>query len=262
MTRMSATVYGDGARVLLDHEQTLFSMGNVNVTAIDVRSRTDVTAALKDSYLGRMPAQARDTILAASRVVTIPSRSYFVHIGEPERIGLMVSGLGRAFRVDDDGRELTVAWLRVGSMVGLTAIVQPPSPISAQAVTDVEMLELPVPLVRQLAHQDAGVALTIASFATAWLRHAVDEIVLYAYGDLRARVTRRLLELALKAPSERPFVAPITQDDLAQAVGAARASVARVLKQLRDEGAIKSMYGGILIEKPEVLAMTRPSRAA
>jgi CRP-like cAMP-binding protein len=237
-------------------------VGSGKVASIDVGSRADVGAAMKDSYLGKMPAGARDAILAASRVVKIPSRQYFVHIGEPERIGLVVTGLGRAFRVEDGGRELTVAWLRVGAMVGLTSIVQPPSPISAQAVTDVEMLDLPVPLVRQLAHEDPAVALVIASFATAWLRHAVDEIVLYAYGDLRARVTRRLLELALKAPSERPFVAPITQDDLAQAVGAARASVARILKQLRDEGAIKSMYGGILIEKPEALAPARSSRAA
>jgi CRP/FNR family cyclic AMP-dependent transcriptional regulator len=237
-------------------------MGSGRLAAVDVRSRADVNAALKDSFLGKMPAEARDTILAASRVVKIPSRSYFVHIGEPERIGLVVAGLGRAFRVDDEGRELTVAWLRVGSMTGLTSVVQPPSPISAQAVTDMDMLDLPVPLVRQLAKEDAAVALVVASYATAWLRHAVDEIVLYAYGDLRDRVTRRLLELALKAPSDRPFVAPITQDDLAQAVGAARASVARVLKQLRDEGAIKSMYGGILIEKPEALATTRSSRAA
>jgi CRP-like cAMP-binding protein len=237
-------------------------MGTGKLAAVDVRSRTDVDVALKDSYLGKMPAKARDAILSASRVVKIPSRKYFVHIGESERIGLVVAGLARAFRVDDEGRELTVAWLRVGSMVGLTSVVQPPSPISAQAVTDVEMLDLPVPLIRQLAHEDAEVALVIAAFATGWLRHAVDEIVLYAYGDLRARVTLRLLELALKAPSERPFVAPITQDDLAQAVGAARASVARVLKQLRDEGAIKSMYGGILIEKPEALATTQSSRAA
>ena len=236
-------------------------MGTGRLTAVDLRSRADVSAAVKDSYLGRMPAKACDAILAASRLVKVPSRKYFVHIGEPERIGLVVTGLGRAFRVDDEGRELTVAWLRVGSMTGLTSVVQPPSPISAQAVTDMDMLDLPVPLVRQLAKEDAAVALVVASYATAWLRHAVDEIVLYAYGDLRDRVTRRLLELALKAPSDRPFVAPITQDDLAQAVGAARASVARVLKQLRDEGAIKSMYGGILIEKPETLARAH-SRAA
>ena len=228
----------------------------------DARARADVTAAVKRSYLGRMPVAARDAIVSASRIVKVPQRKYYVHIGEPERIGLFVTGLGRAFRVDDEGRELTVAWLRVAAMIGLTAVVTPPSPISAQAVTDSEVLDLPVPLIRELAHDDAAVAIVIAEFATAWLRHAVDEIVLYAYGDLRARVTRRLLELALRTPQDGPFIAPITQDDLAQAVGGARASVARVLKELRAEGAIRSMYGGILIEKPEALAGSRNSRAA
>ena len=77
---------------------------------------------------------------------------------------------------------------------------------------------------------------------------------MYAYGDLRTRIERRLLDFACRMPPGTPLVARLTQAELAEAVGAARPSVARVLKQLRDEGAITSMYGGVLIVRPEVLA--------
>ena len=94
----------------------------------------------------------------------------------------------------------------------------------------------------------------IAQEVAFWLQKAIGEMVLYAYGDLRSRVSQRLLELACKAPADGPLIAELTQDDLALAVGASRPAVARVLKELRDEGSVRSMYGGILIQRPEVLA--------
>lgn len=204
--------------------------------------------------LARAPAASRTAIVDASRIVNVPSRALIMREGDPERVVLIVSGLVRMFRTTDDGRELTIVWARPTQMIGLASIVIPPLLASAQAVTDTIGLELPVPLLKHQARTVPAVTWGIAEHSTSLLRRAVDEILLYAYGDLRQRVSYRLLELACKAPPDGPLIASLTQDDLAQSVGATRPAVARVLKDLRNEGYVRSLYGGILIERPDALA--------
>jgi CRP/FNR family transcriptional regulator len=208
-----------------------------------------------------MPARARGALVSGGSEVRLRSKTYFARSGDPPRCGLVIDGMVRTFRVAADGRELTLHWERAGEIVGLPAVVRPPTPSSIQAVTDTIVLELPVPLLRDLARADARVAWAITELITALLRRAVDEIVLYAYGDLRTRVGRRLLEFACRTAPGTPLVARLTQDDLAQAVGAARPSVGRVLKALRDDGSIRSMYGGVLLMRPDALA-SPPSEVA
>jgi CRP/FNR family transcriptional regulator len=217
-------------------------------------SQSEIAAAVAMSALARMPVTARDAIVAASTVVSLRSRTSAVRFGETERIVLVVRGLMRVYRTTVDGRELTVAWARPGVIAGFAAMVLPPSHFSAQPVTDAVVLYLPPSLVRDRAKAEAAVAWVIAEEVAFWLQKAVAEMVLYAYGDLRSRVSQRLLELACKAPADGPLIAQLTQDDLALAVGATRPAVARVLKELRDAGSVRSMYGGVLIQRPEVLA--------
>jgi CRP-like cAMP-binding protein len=94
------------------------------------------------------------------------------------------------------------------------------------------------------------------------IRRAIDEVEVYAHGDLRTRIERRLLEAAFRhqAPG-RLLIAEVTQDDLAQAVGAARQSVARVMRELRNEGSIRPMYRGVLIVRPEALSSLKTGAA-
>jgi len=215
-----------------------------------------VEAALAHSQLAKLPTAARERLVRESRVVTIASRTYVMREGDPARVGLLVSGLLRCVRVNADGQELTLVWAcRPGDLFGVPTVVRPPSPWTFQAVTDLVFVDLPVDALRQLARSDPRVAWALIEHYDRWLRRAVDEILMYAYGDLRQRITIRLLELVCLTPPGRPLVAPVTQEDLAHAVGAARPSVARVLKELRAEGFLRPMYRGILIERPEALAL-------
>jgi len=102
----------------------------------------------------------------------------------------------------------------------------------------------------------------VAQFLAARLDQAIVEIVGYAQGDLRSRIVRRLLELAVHQPAGAPLVASITQQELANAVGAARPSVARVLAVLKREGVIRAVRGGLLITQPDQLTMPARKGAA
>jgi CRP-like cAMP-binding protein len=224
--------------------------------------RAALDAAIAKSALKNMSVASRDQIVSRGTLVPLRSRVYFVRHRETPRVGLVVKGLARAVRTSSDGRDLTILWGKPGEVMGLTTAVVGPAPASIQAVTDTLLLELSGTQIRDLAMTDPTVGWAVAEFATTLLRRSIDEIVLYALGTLRARVERRLLELACREPPGTPLVAHITQGDLAEAVGAARPSVARVLKDLRDEGSISSLYGGVMILRPDALAAEAASRVA
>jgi len=228
-------------RVLKDR-----SRGIVDQSAID--------AAVAKSVFAPLPAETRRALFQGARQVPLASKEYFVHAGAPPRCGLIVKGFIRTVRVHSDGRELTVHWEYPGCILGLTAIAKPPAPAGIQAVMDTTFLDLSVPVVLELAQTDPKVAWAITCGVSSLLRRALNEIVIFALGDLRSRIEWRILELACRNPPGTPLIAQITQDDLALAVGAARPSVARVLKTLRDEGSVRSLYGGILVVKPQALA--------
>ncbi|TMC57863.1 MAG: Crp/Fnr family transcriptional regulator [Chloroflexi bacterium] len=217
-------------------------------------TQAPVDAAVAKSHLARLPLPLRVRLLGRNALVRLPSRAYFVHEGDPARLGLVLSGLLRCFRATADGRELTLIWAHQGAIVGVASMVHPPSPWSFQAIADSVLLDLPIDTWGELLRTDAAVAGLVATQYDELLRRAVDEILIYAHGDLRRRLIIRLLELVSRSAEGGPLIAAVTQDDLARSVGATRPSVARVLQQLRAEKSIRSMYGGILVERPESLA--------
>jgi CRP-like cAMP-binding protein len=229
----------------------------------EAASGATVETAVAMSLLARMPEGARQTLVSAGTLVRLASKAYFAHALDSPRCGVVVKGMFRIGRVTADGHDLTVFWERPGAMLGLGAALRSPAPSSIQAVTDSTILEIPASLILDLARTDARVGWAITEHLALLVRRAVDEVAVYAYGDLRTRIERRLLEAASRqqAPGS-PLIAQVTQDDLAQAVGAARPSVARVLKELRDEGSIRSMYGAVLIVRPDALATARRTDVA
>ncbi len=199
--------------------------GIVDQTAID--------AAVEKSVFAPLPTETRRELLLGAKQVPLASKEYFFHTGDPPRCGLIVRGFVRMGRVHADGRALTVGWEYPGCLIGLLAALRPPTALEIQAVTETTFLELSAPLIRDLASADPKVAGAITGLAISFFRRALDEIVMFALSDLRSRVEWRILELACRNPPGTPLLAEITQDELAEAVAAARPSVARILRSSR-----------------------------
>jgi len=216
--------------------------------------QSTIDAAIAKSAFKDLPAETCHRLTAGARQVRLASKEYFFRAGEPPRCGLLVKGFIRTGRVHQDGRALTVSWEYPGAVLGALGALRPPAALDIQAVVETTFLEFSASVIREHAMTDPKVAYALILLATAFYRRAIDEIVIFAQGDLRSRVEWRILELACRNPPGTPLLAEITQDELAEAVAAARPSVGRILKSLRDEGSIKSMYGGILVLKPQALA--------
>ena len=216
--------------------------------------QTAIDAAIAKSAFKDVPPETLRVLMRGARQIPLASKEYFFRQSEPPRAGLLVKGFVRSGRIHPDGRVLTVSWEYPGAILGLLGALKPPAALEIQAVTDTTFIELSEPVVREHLFAEPKLAWAIAGLAIGLFRRALDEIEIFALGDLRSRVEWRLLELACRNPPGTPLVAEVTQDALAEACGAARPSVARILKTLRDEGSIRPLYGGILVLKPQALA--------
>ncbi|MDH4335372.1 MAG: helix-turn-helix domain-containing protein, partial [Chloroflexota bacterium] len=71
---------------------------------------------------------------------------------------------------------------------------------------------------------------------------------------MRERVGGHLLDLAEVDPITGVITAGVTQQQLADSVGSVREVVARVLRELRDEGIVTTSHGAITILNLSALA--------
>lgn len=222
------------------------------------RTQADYASALATavarSPLSRFPEVGREELLSRGTRLDARARSLFFREGDPAISAIVVHGVIRIFASAEDGREFTLLWAHAGEWLGHGLIAGGPSDVSAQAVTDASLHVIPVERLESLARADPIVAWEFARQIAGRLRQASALIRMLAFMDLRERIGQRLVELAFRRPPGAPLVAMVTQQELADAVGSPRTSVARILADLRREGIVRSVSGGIQVVQAERLA--------
>ena len=214
--------------------------------------RSAMEAATARSVLAPFPDAVRRSVLDSSRRIDVPAKAYLRRPDEPERFGMVVRGLVRTTHVTEEGHELTTTWCHPGAVINALTLTGHDPGLYIQAVTAAAWCDFDLETVRHILRTDVQSAWLALTVLEDRLRRSIDELALFAYGDLRTRVRRKLLEIACREPDKR-LIAPVTQEELASGVGAARPSVAKILGELRRAGAIRSTRDGIVILKPEAL---------
>jgi CRP/FNR family cyclic AMP-dependent transcriptional regulator len=103
-----------------------------------------------------------------------------------------------------------------------------------------------------LAQTEPAVGWLLARHLARRLYDTIDAVADTAFGSLRQRVARHLLDLA-EVQADGRLIAPISQLALAQAVGSARPAVARVVAELRALGLVGAARRGVTILDAEGL---------
>jgi CRP/FNR family transcriptional regulator, cyclic AMP receptor protein len=88
------------------------------------------------------------------------------------------------------------------------------------------------------------------------LKHAEAHLVNVICNDVSHRVKKALIDLIVNesgAPSDRPIKIKITQQDLANLIGASRQKTWQALKELEDSSVLRLMYRSILVTAPHKL---------
>jgi CRP/FNR family transcriptional regulator, cyclic AMP receptor protein len=168
---------------------------------------------------------------------------------------LIVSGLVRAFRTTEDGRQMTVRYVRVGDLVAFASVhVRRPAALGQQAMMPSRILRFHPDAISDLTRRDLDVANLIAEDNADRVFDYIDRIAGINFSSMRQRVVGHLLDLA--ATDQRgtaPMVAHVSQQALADAIGCVREVVVRLLRELREEGLVRTGRDEIELLQPDRL---------
>jgi CRP/FNR family transcriptional regulator, cyclic AMP receptor protein len=216
----------------------------------------DARTAIAASSLGSLPEEAIAELTAGAERQRIPARSTFHHEGEDApHLELVLAGLIRVQVTAADGRTLTVRYARPGALLGVaTLYARVARPFDIQALSDSELLAFRPTTVRACADRDPRVARALLTETSERVMSFVAEFSGHAFASIRQRIARHLLDLASDHQRPNELLAPVSQQELADAVGTVREVVVRVLREFREQGVVQTGRDGIVIRDPERLA--------
>jgi CRP/FNR family transcriptional regulator, cyclic AMP receptor protein len=212
--------------------------------------------AVEASHLRSLPPEVLAELTADASRLTVPAGSVLHREGTSSpHVDVVVSGLVRVYVTAPDGRTMTVRYCRPGALVGVVSLFASPFtlPATIQAVTDADLLVLRASVVRQAAEVDVRVARALLHELSERVVSFMTEIT-SAFATVRQRVARHLLDLVSENPTTEGLVAAIGQQELAAAVGTVREVVVRALRELREEGLVRTGREGIVVIDAERLA--------
>jgi CRP/FNR family transcriptional regulator, cyclic AMP receptor protein len=222
----------------------------------------DLRSAVSMSYLRELPAEVLDELLAGSTRIKIFAGSVTHWEGEPDpHLELVISGVVRVFVTAADGRTMTVRYCRPGALLGVMSLFTTgfAMPAATQALVDAEVLRMSATVARRLGTYDLRVARAFLGELSERALSFVYEIPGGAFATVRQRVARHLLDLASTRVGDQPtsdhqagreLLVQVSQQELANAVGTVREVVVRVLRELRQDGVVRTERDRIVLLEP------------
>ena len=167
---------------------------------------------------------------------------------------LLLRGRMRIAMTAADGEELVIRLSVPGVFVGIVSVVtQRPFPVDAVAFEHCEALSFEWDALKALLETDVQAVFVVARIVGQHTADMTNLIVARTAHTLSARVLAVLEHLAVvnavpQANGER--VLPVSQTDVAQAVGASRQAVNEALRGLEKTGHIRLGYRSVVFPVP------------
>ena len=172
---------------------------------------------------------------------------------------ILLDGKVKLGRCADDGRENLLTVLAPPDMFGELSILDPgPQPWSATAITEVHAAVVDQMQLQAWIDDYPAIAKRLLRLMARQLRHTTDTLADLAFIDAPARVAKQLLGLAqrfgIPENGSMRVTHDLTQEELAQLVGATRETVNKALSDFRNRGWIRVDGKSVLISNSERLA--------
>ena len=206
------------------------------------------------TLLSSLPDADRRQVLASTRRRSFRRGEVLVHEGDPsDTLHLVASGRLAVQVSTSRGDNATVNVLGRGDYFGEVSLLDghvPRRTASVLALEPVETLSLSASAFRALRARHPGVQELVLTLLARRVEELSDRLVEALYSGLDQRIHRRLVELAAvysDVETAFPVTIPLTQDQLAELVGAARPSVNQVLQGLVTQGIVALGRGRIVV---------------
>jgi len=195
-------------------------------------------------FAGIDPDASRD-LLCSMTPVDLPRGQALFHEGDPgDRLYIIRSGKVKLGHRSPDGRENLLSVLGPGEMFGELSLFDPgPRTATATAVADARLFELTHPeLVKWVDRYPSVVTQLLAALARR-LRRTNETLGDLVFSDVPGRVAKALLDLSSRfgEPTEDGLrvAHDLTQEELAQLVGASRETVNKALADFTSRGWVR-----------------------
>ena len=170
------------------------------------------------------------------------------------------SGAVRVTRRHSDGRSITLAELRPGSIFGELAMFGGETrSATVQALEDTRAVAILAGDLRRLLLAHPGMAVKMLNGLADRLRGANERIARQSFQTVAGRVASALLgqvQSRARAGDDDPsrdVVVHATQAEIAQLAGASRESASRFLAKLERAGLVTTGRGKVIVHEPEAL---------
>lgn len=193
----------------------------------------------------KLDAEASDALLASMASKHVIKGQIIFHEGESgDTLYVILEGKVKLGHGSPDGRESLMAVLGPGEMFGELSLFDPGKRTStATALTDAVVLELSNPQLMPWLAGRPEVAAALLQALARRLRRTNDAMADLVFSDVPGRVAKALMELGEKFGSATPegllVTHDMTQEELAQLVGASRETVNKALADFTQRGWIR-----------------------
>jgi len=181
----------------------------------------------------------------------------FVHGDAAESIYVLQKGRMKITALSEDGHEIVHEIVSPGEIFGHTSpILGIPRTTSAQALEAAQLYEIRQKDFESLLTAYPELSLQLLKSVGLRLKKAEAQLLNVICHDVSTRVRGALIDLIACEPAiqpDQPVRIKITQQDLANLIGASRQKTWEALKELEDSSMLKLMYRSILVTAPHKL---------
>ena len=207
-----------------------------------------LASARRRGLLSRLPPDLADEVVERGRLVHFASGGMSLPDRDGGRVYVVASGLLRFYLSTDEGRQLTVNYVGPGDAVGALLMIGSGLSTGIQAIEPSLLLQLDMPHLLALADRQPEVSAALRDESIECLRTAYRSLATSAFGSVKLRVARDLVERARASGRLEPGARiRVTQQALADAAGSVREVVARALRELRQDGVIETNHTQVVI---------------
>jgi len=213
------------------------------------------TMALKAvPFFTQLNDRELDVVRAVAAEKTYPKNAVVLTEGEMgDSLYMIQSGKVKVFIGDEDGREIILKILGPGDFFGEMAMIdKQPRSASVNTSEASTFLVLTHAAFEKCVEQSPRIANMVMRILAQRVREADRKIGTLALMDVYGRVASTLLELSVYTNGKLMVAEKLSQQDLANMVGASREMVNRILKDLSDRGFISIESKSITIINREL----------
>lgn len=196
----------------------------------------------------RLPQSLLDAIAPHGVTRTFPAHAILINEGDTtDSLYIVLSGRVKVYASSEDGREVVLTEYGPGEYFGELAIDGEKRSASIKALGPCTCRVVQGPELRQFLVEQPDFAVHLTRKLIRMVRRLTDQVRSMALQDVYGRMVRVLTELSDPVGEERVLRNKLTQQDIADRVGASREMVNRIMKELSAGGYIGQRDGRMVI---------------